>query len=233
MCGAKAAEQVPAGAGGRRYAAQVLLSTMTDHPATPPTAAVAEGPRIQGEFKAATADIDRRHGDPKMGGLSSGEKVSGRDLSLCWYGQWQCCKCFKFPQLSLLSCCVVRRPPSPAAFATAMSWSLRRMHPPRSRIPSSATGGWCGWVFGWAEVDRAPEIGRSPDAAQGFLPKAWSCIAQPSTLHINPRSCRNSPWCCGQNCREEQAGKSTPENADARADNPLSNPKNMEAQGNA
>ena len=47
----------------------------TDDLATP-LAGGAEGPRIQGEFKAATTDIDRRHGDPEMGGLSSGEKVS-------------------------------------------------------------------------------------------------------------------------------------------------------------
>lgn len=33
------------------------------------------GPRIQGQFKGATTDIDRRHGDPDMAGLSSGEKV--------------------------------------------------------------------------------------------------------------------------------------------------------------
>lgn len=31
-----------------------------------------EGPRIQGQFKGATTDIDRRHGDPESGGLSSG-----------------------------------------------------------------------------------------------------------------------------------------------------------------
>ncbi|GAB4816071.1 hypothetical protein N2152v2_003117 [Parachlorella kessleri] len=35
-----------------------------------------EGPRIQGQFKGATTDIDRRHGDPDMGGLSSGEKAT-------------------------------------------------------------------------------------------------------------------------------------------------------------
>ena len=34
-------------------------------------------------------------------------------------------------------------------------------------------------------------------------------------------------------CRAEQMGKSTPENDDARADDPLSDPKNKAAQGNA
>lgn len=33
--------------------------------------------------------------------------------------------------------------------------------------------------------------------------------------------------------KAEQMGQASPENADARADNPLSDPKNMAAQGNA
>lgn len=39
-----------------------------------------------------------------------------------------------------------------------------------------------------------------------------------------------TPPICNPLCRAEMAGKSTPQNADARADDPLSNPKNREAQ---
>ncbi|PSC72267.1 28S ribosomal [Micractinium conductrix] len=96
-----------------------------------------EGPRIQGQFKGATTDIDRRHGDPEFGGLSSGEK---------------------------------------AAITRSMRYGDELTF----------------------EKDASPE---KKEAILRF--------------------------------RQEQAGKATPENEDARADDPLSNPKNAAAQGNA
>ncbi|KAL4452378.1 hypothetical protein ABPG75_008040 [Micractinium tetrahymenae] len=93
-----------------------------------------EGPRIQGQFKGATTDIDRRHGDPDLGGLSSGEK---------------------------------------------------------------------------ATLTRSERYGDEVHFLEG-APKEKQEAAE--------------------RFKAELAGKATPQNADARADHPLSNPKNREAQ---
>lgn len=64
------------------------LLTSAPTPQPPAPAPPMAGPRIQGVFKGATTDIDRRHGDPDLGGLSSGEKVGRQGRAGAPDTQW-------------------------------------------------------------------------------------------------------------------------------------------------
>ena len=170
-------------------------------------------------ISTAHADIDRRHGDPGMGGLSSGEKVRQTCGHMCCH---MAATHVTAPQAPSMG----KATGDPATLLTpAMPLPAACLSPLQAAITRSERYG----DELHFEKDAPPE---KQEAIQQFKwVRSWEtqltppdCPRHRCWFHIFPTMFP---------CREEQMGKSTPQNADARADDPLSNPKNREAQGNA